>query len=255
MLRRLLLASAAIAAGGLAQPAVADGYGVPPPVAFVEGFRWTGCYGGLHAGGAWGDWNLTDPVQLVQDQISGAPVTTGVTTVTANSGSWLLGGQIGCNYQFAGHWVIGAEAEASATRLRGAARGALPLGLPGEQVGIGSRADLMPSFTGRLGYAWDTWLLYAKGGYARIENSYSAIGTFQGTAFDFEGSDLRSGWTVGAGIEKALWGPWSLRLEYDYYDFGTSSVVMSESTLGLSGPINVKQTVQAVRLGLNLHPW
>ena len=79
MLRRLLLASAAISAAGLAQPAVADGYGVPPPVAFVEGFRWTGCYGGLHAGGAWGDWNLTDPVQLVQDQISGTPVTTGVT--------------------------------------------------------------------------------------------------------------------------------------------------------------------------------
>jgi opacity protein-like surface antigen len=239
----------------MAQPAYADGYDAPPPVAVVGGFSWTGCYAGLHAGGAWGDRDLTDPVQLVQDQISMAPVTTGVTTVTTSASSWLLGGQIGCNYQFAPHWVIGAEADASATRLRGNAAVVLPLGFSGEQAGVGSRAELIPSFTGRVGYAWDTWLLYVKGGYARIENNYSVIGTFQGTAFDFEGSDLRSGWVVGAGVERALWGPWSLRLEYSYYDFGTSSAVMSESTLGLTGPINVKQTVQAVRLGLNLHPW
>jgi outer membrane immunogenic protein len=256
MRTRLLLASAALTLIGLSEPALSDGAFVPPPpVVVAETFRWTGCYGGLHVGGAWASRDLTDPVQLVQDQISGAPVTTGVTTVTTDPSGWLLGGQIGCDYQFASHWVVGVEAAASATTLKGGSALALPLGNPGEREGVTARADFIPTFTGRLGYAWDTWLLYAKAGYARIGDSYSVVGTFSGTAFNFQGLDLSSGWTVGAGLEKALWGPWSVRLEYDYFDIGQKNVAMTDSTLGLTGTVAVKQSVQTVRIGLNFHPW
>ena len=258
MTKRLLLAGAALSLVSLTQPASADGVypppAPPPPVALAE-FRWTGCYGGLHLGGAWASRDLTDPVQLVQDQISGAPVTTSVTTVTTNPSGWLVGGQIGCDYQFASHWVVGVEAAASATSLKGNSVLALPLGNPGEQEGVTARSDFIPTFTGRLGYAWDTWLFYAKGGYARIGDSYSVVGTFTGTAFNFQGLDFSSGWTVGAGLEKALWGPWSVRLEYDYFDFGLKNVAMTDSNLGLTGTVAVKQSMQTVRLGLNFHPW
>ena len=131
----------------------------------------------------------------------------------------------------------------------------LPLGNPGEREGVTARADFIPTFTGRLGYAWDTWLLYAKGGYARIGDSYTVAGTFTGTPFNFQGLDLSSGWTVGAGLEKALWGPWSVRLEYDYFEFGQKNVAMTDSTLGLTGAVAVKQSLQTVRIGLNFHPW
>jgi outer membrane immunogenic protein len=255
MTRRWLLAGAGLLLLGLAQPAAADGYEVPPPVVVPPAFSWTGCYAGLHVGGAWASRDFTDPVQLVQDQISGAPVTTGVTTVTPDESGWLLGGQIGCDYQFASHWVVGVEAAASAATLKGNTSATLPLGNPGERESVIARSDFIPTFTGRLGYAWDSWLLYAKGGYAHTGDSYGIVGTFTGTAFNFQGLDLRSGWTVGAGIEKALWGPWSLRVEYDYFDFGTKNVLMTDNNLGLSGTVATKQSVQSVRVGLNFHPW
>jgi len=246
MRKRLLLASAALSVVGLTQPASADGaYVPPPPVVVAEPFHWTGCYGGLHVGGAWASRDLTDPVRLVQDQISA----TGDTTVTTDPSGWLLGGQIGCDYQFASHWVVGIEAAASATTLKGGSNLVLPLGNPGEREGVTARADFIPTFTGRLGYAWDTWLLYAKGGYARIGDSYTVAGTFTGTPFNFQGLDLSSG------LEKALWGPWSVRLEYDYFEFGQKNVAMTDSSLGLTGILAVKQNLQTVRIGLNFHPW
>jgi hypothetical protein len=143
MRKRLPLASAALSLVGLTESALADGaYVPPPPAVLAEPFRWTGCYGGLHVGGAWASRDLTDPVQLVQDQISGAPVTTGVTTVTTDPSGWLLGGQIGCDYQFASHWVIGIEAAASATTLKGGSNLVLPLGNPGEREGDAARGYL-----------------------------------------------------------------------------------------------------------------
>ena len=76
-----------------------------------------------------------------------------------------------------------------------------------------------------------------------------------GNPFNFQGLDFRTGWTVGAGVEWAIWEYWSVKLEYDYYDFGRGTVQMSDNVLVLSGPVDVKQTVQSVRLGLNFHVW
>ena len=58
----------------------------PPPVA-----TWTGCYFGGNIGGAFGDASLSGP---------------GGTVSTDGSG-FAGGGQIGCDYQFSGGWVVG----------------------------------------------------------------------------------------------------------------------------------------------------
>ncbi len=78
-----------------------------------------------------------------------------------------------------------------------------------------------------------------------------------GDGFGFEGLDTRGGWTVGAGVEWAFSRNWSARLEYDYYGFGTRSIMMSDSinTNNLPGLIDVKQSVQAVKIGVNFHVW
>ena len=78
---------------------------------------------------------------------------------------------------------------------------ALPLGNPGEQEGVTARSDFIPSFTGRLGYALDTWLFYAKGGYARIGDSYSVVGTFTGTAFNSSTTNNISVGTAASGAQ------------------------------------------------------
>ena len=220
---------------------------VPPP------FAWTGCYGGAHVGGGWASKAITDPVQLVQDSFSGAPVTTGVTTVNASPTGFVGGGQMGCDYQFAPTWVVGIEGAVSGTTLKGSTSVSLPL--TGEAASVTGAMDLLPSLTARFGYAADRWLFYVKGGAALASDSYSVTGTFTGTPFDFEGLDLRYGWTVGGGVEWAFTDIWSARLEYDFYQFGSGSVQMSDATNALSGPVNVRQSVQVVKAGLNFHVW
>ena len=60
------------------------------------------------------------------------------------------------------------------------------------------------------------------------------------------------GWTAGAGVEYALTRNWSAKLEYDFMGFGTSRVDFDLGPAGLAIiPIDVKQRIQAVKLGLN----
>ena len=70
--------------------------------------------------------------------------------------------------------------------------------------------------------------------------------------FDFAGSDTRSGWTAGAGAEMAVMGNWTVKLEYDYIDFGTRSVTLSSALLPAITPtFDVKQVLHEVKLGVN----
>jgi outer membrane immunogenic protein len=206
---------------------------VPPPV-----FTWTSCYLGGHVGGGWAHKNITDPVQLVQDSLSAAPVTVGVTTVSVNPTGIVVGGQFGCDYQFAASLVTGFEIGASGSTMKGSTSVALPLGLPGESALVTARTDFLYGATARFGYAAGPWLLYARGGVALAE-----------------GLDQRLGWTVGGGVEWAFAGHWSVDLEYDFYDFGHHNVLMSDSVNAVSGPVDFKQSVQVVKLGLNFHMW
>lgn len=252
-MRKSLLAAAAIAVAA-ASPALAADL----PLKTVEplrAFTWTGCYAGGHVGGARATKDVTDPVQLVQDGFLGLGNTVGVTTVTAEPTGLIVGGQIGCDYQFSGNWVGGFEGAVSGSYMKDTTTTALPLGDPGDTAALTVHADMLPAFTARFGFAMDHWLFYAKGGGAWVSDKYSMIGTFQGTPFDFEATSLRAGWTAGAGIEWAVWDDWSVRLEYDYYDFGHKTILMSDSVNVLSGSLDVKQTIQTVKLGVNFHVW
>jgi outer membrane immunogenic protein len=44
-----------------------------------------------------------------------------------------------------------------------------------------------------------------------------------------------------------------VRLEYDYYGFGTRSVTFIDNITGNVGPLDIKQNIQVVKLGLNFH--
>jgi outer membrane immunogenic protein len=254
---KALITAVAISLTGIAGPAIAADLPVAGPWRAAP-FSWTSCYFGAHLGGGWASKDVTDPVQLAQDTVNialgGGPITTGVTTVGVSPTGILIGGQLGCDYQFAPNWVIGIEGSASGSTLRGGTAVGLPLGNPGEQALVTAATDMIPSITARFGYAFDRVLLYVKGGAAWAGDKYSVTGTFTGTPFDFEGLDLRPGWTVGGGVDWAFSGHWSANLEYDYYSFGQGSVLMIDAVNG-NGPVNVKQSVQVVKAGLNFHMW
>jgi outer membrane immunogenic protein len=217
-MKKLLLASAAVSSLIVAGPAFAADLPIKAPraaVPSVPAFTWTGCYLGAHAGGGWAGKDVTDPVRLVQDSFLGAPATPGIATAHLGPTGAVIGGQIGCDYQFASTWVIGVEGAASGATMKGSTRVALPLGIPGDTTLVTARTDFMPSVTARLGFAVDRWLLYARGGAAWAGDKYSVTGTFAGTGFDFEGLDARFGWTAGGGVEWAFSGNWSARIEYN----------------------------------------
>jgi len=248
MNKRFFLGVAGLAIA-IAGPAVAADLPVKA-APFEARFSWTGCYLGAHVGGAWQQKDATDPVLLVQDGILGPGNTVGTTTASLNSTGAVYGGQIGCDYQFAPSWVVGVEGAVSAGALTGSKLVPLPANA-GDTALVTVRTDFIPSLTARLGYAVDHWLFYGKGGVAWTNDKYSVTGVFTGIPFDAEGLGMRTGWTAGAGVEWAFTNDWSARLEYDYYDFGHSNVLMSDATNAFASIVTYRQSAQMVKLGLN----
>jgi len=125
--------------------------------------------------------------------------------------------------------------------------------VPGDNATFKDTTDFLSSVTARAGYAWDRWMLYGKGGVGFVNDRYNmadALGTY-----NFDGVETRLGWTAGVGVEWALRDDWSVKLEYDYYGFGTRNVTFIEQTTQASGPENIKQNIQVVMLGLNFHAF
>ena len=253
-MRSHLFAAASALAVIITGPAVAADMPLPEAAPFAARFNWTSCYLGGHLGGGFGRKDLTDPVQLVQDSFLGLGTTAGITTVSPSPGGAVIGGQIGCDYQFAPSWVVGIEGAVSGSTMKGSRTVGLPLGNPDTAL-VKASTDFLPSVTMRLGYAVDNVLLYGKGGVALAGDKYNVLGSFQGTPFAFEGLDLRLGWTVGGGVDWAFSRHWSANIEYDYYQFGHSRVLMSDPINGLAGIVDTRQSVQVVKVGLNFHIW
>jgi outer membrane immunogenic protein len=113
----------------------------------------------------------------------------------------------------------------------------------------------------RLGIAKPTTLLYITGGaaFANMKMSEDFTDTFGPAAQSGSHSEMRTGWTAGAGIEKAVGatGNWSVKLEYLYADLGTMTFQGGElADDGDPVPENpftntMKLTMNVARIGLN----
>jgi opacity protein-like surface antigen len=253
-MKKMLFATAAALAVTIAGSARAADLPLKTETPFAARFTWTGCYLGGHLGGGFAHKDITDPVQLVQDSFAAAAVTNGITTVSPAPSGVVIGGQIGCDYQFAPSWVVGIEGSASGSTMKGSRTVGLPLGNP-DVAQVQAKTDFLTSVTARLGYAFDNVLLYGKGGFAMAGDRYDVSGSFVGAPFGFRGLENRIGWTAGAGVEWAFSQHWSASLEYDYYQFGHSTIAMSDPVNVFLGNVDVRQNIQVVKAGLNFHMW
>src|SRR5438876_9716291 len=162
-MRKILLAGVACVLVIVVAPANAADLGRPvyrlPPL--IPPFTWTGCYIGGNIG--WGRGRDTVSIPNL-GETTGVPELSGVSlpSVTGDTKGVLGGGQVGCNYQFAPNWVIGIEGDGSAASIKGDAT-ATVFGITGTAH---AQTDWITSVTGRLGWAADRWLIYAKGGAA-----------------------------------------------------------------------------------------
>jgi outer membrane immunogenic protein len=196
-----------------------------PPVAPAP-VNWTSCYLGPHIGWGWGQ------VGFREREFGADATPTDVSPGLSNNGG-MLGGQLGCNYQFAGNWVAGIEGSASATDLNGTGHDPFFGGI-GEDV-LKVKTEWIASVTGRLGLA--AWipqsLIYAKGGVAWAHDVYdlNQAGSFFISTPCSPCSETRAGWTIGGGIEWAFAANWSAFAEFDHYDFGTNRLLTSGCTM------------------------
>jgi outer membrane immunogenic protein len=224
-MKKFLLGSAALIA--FAAPALAADLPARPytkaPVytAPAAVYNWTGFYIGGHVGGAFA----------------------GNNSLQGSDGRFLGGVQGGFDYQFATNWVLGAEAQYSWLANNNNS-GVL---FPGGTLVTGN-SNQLGSVTGRLGYTWGPALLYAKGGYAwRDRNNIGVSTGGVPVGFTTDGSH-KDGYTVGAGLEYMFAPSWSAKVEYQYYNFG--------STTFTGGPAPIigtrfRDDEQTVKAGIN----
>ena len=219
---------------------------VKAPIVAAGSMNWTGFYVGGYVGGGWSDANWSDPFGTTISP-SGAPNIAGFGDVTHATGP-LGGGRIGANWQI-GQWVLGAEADASAADFRGDNTCFSGIGgINCEHIVKG-----LETVTGRLGYAWNRSLLYAKGGGAWAETTYNLNGNTNGSLSLGTGSSnaTASGWVAGVGIEYALTDNWTTNFEYDH--IGLDSVTVPFPTVAVinTQSISVRQSINILKLGVN----
>lgn len=244
MKRVFVLATAAVVALAGSAANAAD-LGARPvykaPVAVPIAYNWTGFYIGGHVG--WGG----------EDASARLTANSGVfpagTVLSSRSDGFLGGGQIGVNWQI-NTWVLGLEGDFSWTKADGIAS-ATVAGLTSTGT---VRYNWFATATARLGYAANNWLFYVKGG-AAFEDSDLGGSLTAGPAVLATvnpQTDRRTGWTVGAGVEQAFSGNWSWKLEYNYMDFGTKSIVSTTTpVLGPAATTDNDLKVHAVKFGIN----
>jgi outer membrane immunogenic protein len=239
-MRKFLVVAAALVA--LASPAMsADMRPVhkapPPPPAY---FGWTGCYVGGHVGGLWARKEWSDAsISFVPGQPNAS---FGQSLGGHDADGWLGGAQAGCDYQLAGRFVIGIQGDYAWTDAKGS-----NVNLVAPFVTDHSRIKSLGTVTGRIGYAWERFLGYVKGGGAWERDEY-AITT--ATSVD-PAAETRSGWTIGVGGEYAFTNFLSGFAEYNYYDFGSRDLTFTTTPLG-SFVANIKETKSVARAGLNV---
>jgi outer membrane immunogenic protein len=88
--------------------------------------------------------------------------------------------------------------------------------------------------------------VYGKGGLALAQDQSSLTDLSGNTATD---SLLRTGWTVGAGLEYALDDHWSAKIEYDYLGFGSQNLNFTTPTETVSSNANLN--LQEIKAGIN----
>ena len=110
---------------------------------------------------------------------------------------------------------------------------------------VTSNSNELGSVTGRLGYSFGPALLYAKGGYAFKDGDHVLVA---GSPFGVATTgNTRDGYTVGAGLEYMFAPNWSAKIEYQYYNFGSTTFL---SPVALAGA-RFNDDEHTVKAGLN----
>jgi outer membrane immunogenic protein len=252
-----------------------------PPPAPAPIYNWTGWYVGGNVGGGWGNRNVSYAPNDVNALISAGQGIAPPPSASFNTSGVLGGLQLGYNYQISSIWVVGLETDFDWSDVKGSGSSSgthaatIPFTLP-----VNEKIDWFGTVRGRLGYLPTPNLLaYVTGGFAygRVGHSgswinNSSIGAFilnagpgslstscgPGTCWAGSSNSVATGWTLGGGLEYALWQQWTVRAEYLYVSLESKSI--TETALmtipGFPTPSSFngnfsRTNFNVVRVGLN----
>ncbi|ABD09298.1 outer membrane protein [Rhodopseudomonas palustris HaA2] len=186
------------------------------PIAAV--YDWTGFYIGANVG-----------VGLGRDLQTHAVPAGGVASHLSPQGV-IGGGQIGYNWQsnttFLGPLLIGVEADIQGS---GMTDGHTTLSSPLGAANYNQKLDWFTTVRGRVGLVRGPVVGYFTGGFAaaNVKTTVTQIGGIVPFAF----SETRTGWTIGSGVEAAIGGNWTGKIEYLYLDLGNRNDVFGTQAL------------------------
>ena len=199
----------------LATPFAAVAADIRPPIyksmprSVISYYNWTGFYvgGTVGYGSGTSDWSL--------DAI-------GLAAVDTSPKGMIYGVTVGYNWQ-AGSIVYGLEADYNFSNVKGSVTCAVVSTCE-------TSNSWLATFRGRIGYAFDRFLPYvtAGGAYGDIEATATTAG------LSVSDKESKFGYTIGAGLEYALLGSWTVKAEYLYVDLGKFSPNFSASLYDVS---------------------
>jgi outer membrane immunogenic protein len=226
---------AAVLSLGLVQVASAADMPVKAPtMTAVPVYNWTGFYIGINGGGAWGTgyWDYVPPAATNQNH---------------NISGGMIGGTVGYNWQLPSNWVIGAEADWDWANIKGGTP------CPNPAFSCNTKTSSLGTLRGRVGYAWNTILLYGTGGLAWAQHKAETV-QLAGVPFPPSGTPTNgststvTGYTIGGGVEWAFMPKWSAKLEALYVSFPSKSTAVDS---GLT--VSTYDRFGMVRVGVNYH--
>jgi outer membrane immunogenic protein len=281
-MKKLILGTVALSAAGLVNVASAADMPLKAPAIAPVVYNWTGCYIGINGGGKWSRFNESVDTAEGSIIIPGrgvVPLAPGhVDLDHATASSAAVGGQIGCRWENAEHWVFGVESDFDWTDLHASVVDAAP---PTFGLFQGDTFDnrMRWESSGRvsLGRSYGQWLFYATGGiaFSRVDMDANFVPVLANRIFQFPGavgSDSKTlvGGTVGLGTAYMINKSWEFGAEYRYTfytqsDFnlgpGTPFCALPVTTVAVAAPVCVSPPVtghkgletQEVLLKLNYH--
>jgi outer membrane immunogenic protein len=100
-------------------------------------------------------------------------------------------------------------------------------------------ADWLFTLRPRVGFTYKNWLFYATGGLALTElrGNFRFTDTLGPALETGSVSQLKAGWTVGAGMKVGFAQRWSVKAEYLYVNFDNVSATSPSNNLVIVAPL------------------
>jgi outer membrane immunogenic protein len=137
-----------------------------------------------------------------------------------------------------------------------------PLFSDATSTSVTKSIDWFGTVRGRIGYLVSPqWLVYATGGlaYGETKIGFSHVDVTSGCipqatiCATGTSSEVRVGWTAGAGVEAMIAANWSFKAEYLYLDLGRHSANITAYTVPIVFSPSTDFRQQIVRVGVNYH--